>query len=265
MVDYIFVCVSNKLKAHRAEMSANNRNSFMGHKINAHNNNVPGIHKIDLLSKYNTERGGSISTVAGFLSDPEALRFAGAQLKLYSEYMRKQSSLFNTKGLVKFCPADRLVLEVNSAFESAIEEVALSTTYHESVVEMPGHYSTPAWQGFGITDGTASPATTATGFDQVTKIDVTLDAVDQSSQPITITQSGIVALMADQYAIMHTIKSQRTGLMHFDLENIDLYAFQSRDQYLCNLAQNAIVFTIEEPVSPTPSAITLNGAQRSKK
>ena len=255
-IDYVFVVVDNKLREHRRSLSENNRNSFMGHKINAHNTGVAGIHKIDLLAKYNTERGGSLTSVADFLSDADALRFAGAQIKLYSEYMRKQSSLFNTEGLVKFCPTDRMVLEVNSAFESAIEECALSTTYHDTVVALPGHYSTPAWQGFGVTDGDAGTA--ATGFDQVSKISVTLDKEDAHSQNITVTQSGIVAFMADKYAVMHTIRNERTAVQHFDLENIDLYAFQARSAYINNLAQNAIVFTIEPVVTPPVSGIRMN-------
>lgn len=256
-VDYVFVVVDNALKLHRKNMNDANRNSFIGHKINADATGADGIHVINLLTKYNAERGGNLATVADFLKSADALRYAGAQLKLYSEYMRQQSALFNTKGLVKFCPADRLVLEVNSAFESAIEEVALSTTYHDTVVSLPGHYSVPAWQGFGVTDGTASPATEATAFDQVSKISVKLDK-KSGDTAISVTQSGIVALMADKYAIMHTIRQERVAAQYFEMEDVTLYAYQNRDQYINNLAQNAVVFKIEAPVTPPVSRIKMN-------
>lgn len=257
-IDYLFVTVDNKLTEHRHGLEAINRNSFMAHKINAARTGVPGIHVVNLLAKYNAERGGSISTIADFMSDPEALRFAGAQLKLYSEYMQQQTSLFNTEGLVKFCPRDRLVLEVNSAFESGIEEVALSTTYHDSMIEMPLHRSTAMWQGYGVTDATPGTETEAAAFDQVTKISVTTDAYDDDSHNITVTKSGIVAFMADRYACMHTIRSERIIAPYFEPEDVTLYMYQNRDQYINNLAQNAIVFTLEEPVVPPVSQIRMN-------
>lgn len=256
-VDYIFVVVSNALMQHREDMNAANRNSFIGHKILASQEGTPGIHVVNLLSAYNADRGKTLSSVTDFLKDADALRYAGAQIMLYEKYMRKQSTLFNTKGLVKFCPADRLVLEVNSAFENCINEVALSTTFHDELVSMPNHISVPAWQGFGVTS--AGDSTTAAAFDQVTKIDVTLDKESTATNTnATITKSGIVALMADKYAIMHTIRQDRVAAQYFEMEDITLYAYQNRDQYINNLAQNAVVFTVEAPVSPTPSQIVSN-------
>lgn len=238
-VDYIFVVVDNALTQHREDMNSANRNSFIANKILAQaDSSIGGIHKVDLLAKYNAERGGSLTTVDSFLSSPEALRFASSQIILFSEYMRKQSTLFNTKGLVKFCPSNRLVAEVNSAFENAINEVALSTTYHDEMLKFD-HYSVPAWQGFGVTDAVAGTA--ASAFDQVTKIDVSTDIGD-------VEQSGIVALLADKYAIMHTIRNERVASQYFDMEDVTLYAYQNRDQYINNLGQNAVVFTIEPTV-----------------
>lgn len=249
-VDYLFVCVDNKLKIHRENLNAMNRAHAMGWKIYSQSQGVGGIHKVNLLDAYNTERGKSITTVAGFLADADALRYAGSQILLYSQYMRKPSTLFNTKGLVKFCPTDRMVLEVNSAFENAINEVALSNTFHDELASMPAHYSVPAWQGFGVNDSTSSPTTTAAAFDQVTKIKITLDN-DQ-----TVSQSGIVAFMADKYGVMHTIRQERVASTFFDPEDLTLYFYQNRDQYMTNLAQNMIVFTLEAPVTPPPSSGT---------
>lgn len=238
-VDYIFVVVNNKLLEHRENMNAANRNAFIADKIlYAGSQGAQGVHVINLLTEYNAQRGGTLTTVAGFLADPEALRFAGAQLSLYSKYLRKQSALFNTKGAVKFVPRDRLVVEINSAFESAMNEVAYSTTYHDELVALPSFHSVPTWQGFGVTDALAS--TEAAAFDQVTKIDVSTATGD-------VSKSGIVALMADKYAIMHTIRSERVASQHFDMEDVTLYAYQHRDQYMENLGQNGVVFTIEAP------------------
>lgn len=248
-VDYIFVVVSNALQAHRENMNAANRNSFMGHKIHAHNEAVPGIHKVNLLTAYNADRGKSLLSVAAFMADADALRYAGAQIMLYEKYLRKQSTLFNTKGLVKFCPADRMVLEVNSLFENSINEVALSNTFHDNLVELPNHVSTPFWTGFGVDDAVAGTA--AASFDQVTSIDVTLD-IKEDETPVTIKQSGIVALLVDKYAITHTIRNTRIASQYFSMEDMTLYAYQNRDSYCNNLAQNGVVFTVEAPSQPGP-------------
>lgn len=251
-VDYIYLCVDNKLKIHRENLNATNRNNAMGWKIYSASQGTPGIHKINLLDKYNTERGKSIDTIAEFMADADALRYAGSQILLYSQYFKKPSTLFNTKGLVKFCPADRMVLEVNSMFENSINEVALSNTFHDELASMNGasgiHVSTPAWQGWGVNSVEAS--TTAAAFDQVTKIDVTLDN-DQ-----TVTQSGIVAFLADKLGVAHAIRNERIATYYAEPEDLQLFFYQNRDQYLTNLAQNMLVFTLEEPSGPSPSSGT---------
>lgn len=235
-VDWIFVVVDNALKQHRKDMNAANRNAFIADKIlYAGSGSAAGLHLYDLRTAYNAQRGKSIATRTAFLADPDAMRFASAQILLYSRYLREQSNLFNTKGLTKFVPAGRLVAEVNSAFESAMLEVALSNTYHDEMLTLTDYYSVPTWQGFGVTDGVAG--TSAAGFDQVTKIDVSVQAGD-------VEKDGIVALLADKYAIMHTIRQERIAAQYFEMEDITLYAYQNRDQYMENLGQNALVFEI---------------------
>lgn len=245
-VDWIFVVVENALTQHREDMNAANRNAFIADKIlYAGSQGAQGIHVVNLLTEYNTQRGKNIATVAAFLADPDAMRFASAQLLLYTKYLKKQSALFNTRGLVKFVPEGRLVTEVNSAFESALFETAYSDTYHDEMIRLSDYYSTPFWQGFGInhaSTGESDPATVAAAFDQVTKIDVSVSAGD-------VSKSGIVALLADKYAIMHTIRQERIASQYFSMENITLYAYQNRDSYMENLGQNAVVFTVEAPAN----------------
>jgi hypothetical protein len=238
-IDYVFLIVNNTLSQHRRDLSDANRNSAMAAKIlYASSVGAKGIHVVNLLTEYNAQRGGSLTTVAGFLADPAACRFAAAQLQLYDKYLRNQSSLFNTEGLTKFVPRDRMVIEVNSAFENALNETAFSTTFHDELVSLPNYRSVPAWQGFGVNDAVAGTA--AAAFDQVTKIDVSIDAGD-------VEKSGIVAFMADKLTCMHTTRQKDTVSQYFPMEHVTLYAFQSRDQFLVNLAQNAVVFTLEAP------------------
>lgn len=238
-VDWIFVVVENALIQHREDMNAANRNAFIADKIlYAGSQGAAGLHVVNLLTEYNAQRGKQIATVAAFMADPDAMRFASAQMLLYTKYMKKQSTLFNTRGLVKFVPEGRLVTEVNSAFESALFETAYSDTYHDEIIRLSDYYSVPWWQGSGVHGVSTEP----TAFDQVTAIDVSVQAGD-------VKKSGIVALMADKYAIMHTIRNERVASQYFSMENVTLYAYQNRDSFIENLGQNAIVFTVEPPAN----------------
>lgn len=238
LVDYIFVVAENKLLAHRKQLNALNRNAFIAEKIlYAASQGATGIHVVNLLTEYNKQRSKSIATVAAFMADPDAMRFAAAQFPLYAKYMKEQSAVFNTKGYDnQFIPSNRLVTEVNSAFESAIQEVAYSTTYHDELVRISDYVSTPAWQGFGVAGQNTVPA----DFDQVTKIDVSVSSGD-------VEKSGIVGLMVDKYAILHTIRSERVSTVWMDPEQLYLNFYQHRDQYMVNTGQNGVVFTIEAP------------------
>lgn len=237
-VDYIFVVTQNKLLAHRKQLNALNRNAFIAEKIlYAGSQGATGLHVVNLLTEYNKQRGKNIATVAAFRADPDAMRFASAQLPLYAKYMKEQSAVFNTKGYDnQFIPSDRLVTEINSAFESDLVEVAYSTTFNDELLRISDYRSTPAWQGFGVQGQNTVPA----DFDQVTSIDVSVDSGD-------VKKSGIVALMVDKYAILHTIRNERVSTNWFDPEQLYLNFYQNRDQYMVNLGQNGVVFTIEAP------------------
>ena len=103
-------------------------------------------------------------------------------------------------------------------------------------------------------------STESAAFDQVTKIDVTLDKESTvTNTNATITKSGIVALLADQYSALHTIKSERVASQRFNIENLLYLAYQNRDMYVNNLAQNAVVFTLEANDTPTPSSVVMMG------
>ena len=240
LVDYIFVVTQNKLLAHRKQLNALNRNAFIAEKIlYAGSQGATGLHVVNLLTEYNKQRGKNIATEAAFRADPDAMRFASAQLPLYAKYMKEQSAVFNTKGYDnQFIPSGRLVTEINSAFESDLQEVAYSTTYHDELVRISDYISTPAWQGFGVQGQNTVPA----DFDQVTSIDVSVESGD-------VKKSGIVALMVDKYAILHTIRSERVSTVWMDPEALYLNFYQHRDQYMVNLGQNGVVFTIEAPAN----------------
>ena len=207
-----------------------NRNHFIAEKINAQNSGVPGIHVVDLVSKYVAKAGIATNfSVKDFLNDANALRYAIEQIGLYMGYMKKQTALFNTEGKVRFVPEDRMVVQLLGAFVKRLDTVARSQTFHSDLVALPNYDEVPAWQNMNSLD-----------FENLSKINIKL------SSTVTIEESGIVGMIADKWAIVHTVKSQRVATQRFDIEDLTLYEYQYRDQYMNNLTMPAVIFTLKD-------------------
>lgn len=230
-VGYVFMMVDNALVQHMEDLNSANRNHFIAEKINANTTNVPGVHVVDLVKAYVADRGLEAEgmTVEKFLSNIEPLNFAIEQIKLYMGYMKKQTSLFNTAGKVRFTPQERLVVQLLDFFVERLNTVARSATFHNDLVSLDYYESVPAWQNMNKLD-----------FSNLSSISIKL------SDSVTVEKAGIVGLICDKWAIVHTIKSQRVGTQHFDIEDLTHYEYQYRDQYINNLSMNAVVFVLAD-------------------
>lgn len=235
-VGYVFLCVNNRILQHMEDLNSANRNHFIAEKISAQNNSVDGIHVVNLVAAYVADRGTQARgmTVEEFMSDADALRFAIEQISLYAGYMQKQTALFNTAGKVRFVPKDRLVVQLLDFFVKRLDTVARSNVFHDDMVALPLYSTVPAWQNMN-----------SLSFDNLSSIAVKL------SNTVTIEKAGIVGLLADKWAIVHTIKSNRVASQHFDIENVTLYEYQHRDQYINMLDMSAVVFVLDDVNSVT--------------
>lgn len=229
-VGYIFMCVDNALVQHMEDLNNANRNHFIAEKINAQNSGVAGIHVVDLVSKYVADAGLTTNfSVKEFLNSVDALRYAIEQIGLYMGYMKKQTALFNTEGKVRFVPEDRMVVQLLGAFVKRLDTVARSQTFHNDLVALPNYDEVPAWQNMNSLD-----------FANLSKINIKL------SSTVTVEESGIVGMIADKWAIVHTVKSQRVATQRFDIEDLTLYEYQYRDQYMNNLTMPAVIFVLKD-------------------
>ena len=200
-----------------------------------------GVHVFNLRTMYNAEMnpGSSIANKAAFMADKDCLRYMARKIKEYIGYMQEQTALFNTEGKVKFTPKNRLVVEVLNYAEQAGDSVLQSDTFHNEFTALPGHRTVSAWQGLG--DG-IDGANSAISFTDASSINV---IVDDGSTGTTVNIDGIVAFACDKLAIAHTIRSERVGAANFDIDAVDVYAYQYRDCYLNNLGLNAVVFRVD--------------------
>ena len=240
-IAYILMCVDNALVVHLEDMSNMNRNNFIAEKYKAATavSPTPGVHVVDLLGGFVAAHGDSTKdfSVADFLDSQEALIYAAEQISLYTGYIGKMSTMFNTANKARFTPDDRKVLQVLGAFEKRLQYHALSDVYNTDLATLPGHQSIAYWQGFG-NGGTWS---------EVSKIIVKPTSYE-SGDPTTV--SNVVAFLADKWAVMHTIVEHRVAAQRFEPEDITQYYYQFTDRYLNDLTQNAIVFVLNPYTAP---------------
>lgn len=235
-VSYVWLCIDNTLITHIESMNSMNRNNFIAEKlVYQSSENATGVHAINLVELYAKSHGLTSMTVNQYRTTPAALRNGSEQITLYAGYMRKMSTLFNTAQKKRFTPADRLVCEVLTQFEKDMSYNMEADTFHNDLVSLPGHRSIPSWQG--LINANSNGEIT---FDAVSTINV------KTSNGDTINQSGIVALLVDQWAIVHTFINQRVGMQRFDIESINHYEYQYTDRYINNLTMNGLVFYLAD-------------------
>lgn len=207
------------------------------------NGSPKGIHVLNLRTMYNAEMNPAspVANRGAFMSNKECLRYMDRKIVEYAGYLKEQSALFNTEGLVKFVPDDRLVVEVLNYAAQAADSVLLADTFHNELVKLPQYKAVSAWQGLG--DGLIDNVGSFISFDETSKIDVTVDDGTKYGKHVEL--SGIVAFIADKWAIMHTIRSERVAARNFDPEALDMYFYQFRDMYMNNLSLPAVVFVVD--------------------
>lgn len=233
-VAYILMCVDNALVVHLEDMNNMNRNNFMAELISyAAGDSATGVHVYDLVENFVKEMGDDTQafTVEEFLASPKAMLYASEKLRLFKQYFKKMSSLFNTAGRKRFVPEERMVLQILSAFEERLNTIALSDTYHKDIVEMPNYQSVAYWQGSGE----------SFDFDSCSTINVKTGSANDA-----VEQSGIVAFLADKWAILHTIKTKRVAAKVFEPEDLTQYYYQFQDLYTNDLTMNALVFVLKD-------------------
>lgn len=240
-VNYIFVVVDNKLEKHQENMTQINRANFIAQKIEyAKSVGANGVHVVDLNAAYNESKGSTTAmTKEEFLHDREALNWAMSELIFYKEMIGEMSVLFNTEGKERHVPDDRLVIETLARFDQAVAAVAQSDTYHNDIVRLDNHYTIPSWQA--LEDNTA-----ALSFDATSSIDVELAPAEGGTPAVEVKQSGIVAFMADKWALAKCLFKKRVAAQRFEPEDITQYYYQFRQSLMNNLTLSAIVFVIND-------------------
>lgn len=234
-VTYIYMMVDNAIVMHLEEMDYANRNNFIAEKISyTKKTTAKGVHVVNLVEEYAKLTGATSLTAANYLKDSKAVSHGSTLLKLYSDRFTKMSSLFNTEGKKRFTPKDRQVIEVLADFEAIATAVQGNDAYNLNIVTLPNHVSVPYWQGSGE----------KYDFDSTSAINI------KTNDGTTVTQSGIVAILADKWAIAHTIKQRRVVAKNFEPEDLVTTFNQFKDHYSTDVSQNGVIFVVTDYTKP---------------
>lgn len=243
LVAYVKMMCLNGVELHLEQEARLMRNNLMAEIIDyASLGTSTGIHKYDVVKNYVEQCGDPTQalTKEAFMADPTCMRFLNEKIRAFSNSFETPSVKYNTKGMLRFTKKPRQVLQVLDYVAERMRSVSYADTYNLDEVRGPrvGFFQTvPYWQAEGK-DGE--------DFDTLSSINVKM-----SADGTEVSQSGIVALLADRMACMHTICKRRTVAKYFEPEDVTNTYWQFVSRLGTNCSVNAIVFTLED-YTPTP-------------
>lgn len=225
MVQAIFTAIDNKMELDLENMVNLTRASFIARKIKG----GKPCGAINLLTEYNTETNASL-TVSSCLRNPDFLKWASMNISLWLNRMSRMSILFNEESYKRHTPKDDLVFTVLDNFASATSAFLESDTYHNELVKLPRYNTVPYWQGSGKDYD----------FESVSKIDVKLNATDETSTSYT----GVIAVAYDYEALGVTLNNKRETTERNNKDEYTNYYKKANMGYFNDMSENGIVFYI---------------------
>lgn len=176
----LYTSVDNALTICIDELVMRTINGSMAEAIN-------GSHRIDLLAKYNTVKGTSLTPAAAIITE-DFLKFCSYQIALYAKRMSRMSVNFNVGAKERFTPASRRKVVLLSDFAEAIGPYTLAGAFNKEEIRFPDFDSVPFWQGndAGSYD-----------LDEVSAINVKLP----SNGSTTVSQVYIIGCIFDRDAL----------------------------------------------------------------
>ena len=199
-------------------------------------NSANGLQKVNLLAEYNAASGQTLKANKA-LMDKDFLKFASLTIKKYQARITKMSTLFNAGGKARFTTTDNLHTVLLSDFADSAEVYLLSDTYHNDTVSLPNHETVPYWQGSGK----------SYAFDDISKIDVKIDAGNKTPKPVT--QTGILGVMFDTNALGVSNLNQRTTTSYNARAEFYTNYYKMDAGYFNDLNENFVVFYIADPAN----------------
>lgn len=224
-ISAIFVAMDNRMEQALENSIDITRSAFIARKING----AKPCGAINLLHEYNTLTNAGL-TVDSCLRNTDFLKWCASELTKWAKRMARMSVVFNEEGYQRHTPYENLVVNVLQDFASATTAFLQADTYHKEMVSLPKYSEVPYWQGSGE----------SFAFEDTSKIDIKL------SDAVTVTKSGIIAVMYDEQAIGVTMNERRSTSERNNKDEYTDYFNKADIGYFNDMSENGIVFFIEE-------------------
>ena len=183
--------------------------------------------KINLLSGYNKVSGREL-TVANCFHDEEFLKYAIAEIKNYQDRLKLPTSVFNDKKEEAFTPAQNQKLVLLSDFKNTVDTHLIPVVQNSENLTLSCE-TVPYWQGSGKTFA----------FEDISKIDVTLDSASETAQV-----SGIVGILFDDEALKVGNLNQYVTTNYNAKGDFYTNYYKEQSGFFVDLAENFIIFYV---------------------
>lgn len=187
-----------------------------------------GIKAVNLLYLYNQLNAGATLTASNCIYNPEFIRFASYQMKMYADRLKSYSKLFNVGKTAKHTSIEFLKIVMLSNFKSAADVYLQSDTFHDEFTKLPQADSISYWQGTG----------TSYAFEDVSKIDI------KTSSGTNVAASGVLAVMFDRDALGVNCYNRRTTTSYNAKAEFYNNFHKMDARYFNDLDENFVVFFV---------------------
>lgn len=229
-ISAIFMSQENRLQVAMEALINLCRAAFIARKLNAGSK----CGAINLLARYNTQFNQKL-LAADCLYNQDFLRYASAQISMWTNRMRKMSTLFNDEGYLRHTPTSDLVLTVLDDFASLTGSYLQADVFHQELVALPRYNKVAYWQGSGDDFDFASTSSISVKLNSTT----------------TVSQSGVIAVAYDYEALGVMIESESSETQRNPRDKYTDYYHDVARGLFNDMSENGIVFYVADVAAPT--------------
>lgn len=213
-------------------------NNFIAEKIK----NSNGI--VNIADMYNTAYSSSpVTDCEEAMRTPEFLRYATNVIRKYFKYLSMPNVNYNVAGLVRATQRDNLHFLANTTFIAGLESFLYADSFRQEYLDLNNFTEVAYWQGNLDTDNTSVNLP-----GDVTAINVIPSSEKGQLTPTAVSQSGIIAVLADRQAIGVGLNKRRSAAFNNVMDDYTTVKMSATIQYYNDLSESGIIFLAE----PTP-------------
>ena len=248
-IDAIIKALSDSMVMAINNMSRMAIANFVGEKIKNRN----GV--VNLLTLYNANKtGDDVLSAEDAIYNKEFLKFSGMIIRNYIGYLEEPSTMYNVDETLRVTKRDNMHVMMLRDYASAYTTMFSSEAFNEELARLPLYTEVNHWQG--ANDGNGAPT-----FE--TNSTINLKVSSSANGADAIVTDGIVCVIADRQAIGVGINKRRVGKFVNDIDDYINTKTSATIQWLNDLSENGLIFTIHDPVGISFDKSTLTFANSS--